>query len=109
MEFRILAKDNLTRLGELSFPRGKVTTPVFLLGGLIPGSILILRQLSPPAPGTPKRRPGMALRAGAAFATLRDLVNWLPFTNMVATNTTTRFRDLTAANAIQRFYRAILR
>ncbi|MBU2495100.1 MAG: tRNA-guanine transglycosylase, partial [Candidatus Omnitrophica bacterium] len=30
MEFKILAKDGSARLGELSFSRGKVTTPVFL-------------------------------------------------------------------------------
>ena len=38
-----------------------------------------------------------------------NLANWAPFTTVLATNTTTRFRDVTATNANRRFYRAVVR
>ncbi len=39
--------------------------------------------------------------------TSTDLVNWLPLTNFVGSNTTINFLDSTATNLNQRFYRAI--
>ena len=45
-----------------------VTTPFFLLGGFLPGSILGLSEIPPPARGAPKSSPGVALRGAAALA-----------------------------------------
>jgi len=49
---------------------GEVTTPVFLFGSLIPGSILLVGQRVPQAGGTAKRSPSAILGDGAAFAAL---------------------------------------
>lgn len=50
---------------------GPATTPFFLLGGLIPGSILILGEIPPPARGTPKSVPGATSRGAATLAVPR--------------------------------------
>src|ERR1035438_7485536 len=52
---------------------GQVTTPVFLLGGLIPGSVLLLCQSSPPARGAPESSPGVVLCGGASFTALGEV------------------------------------
>src|ERR1035441_8314526 len=52
---------------------GQVTTPVFRLGGLIPGSVLYLRQRSPAGGGAPESSPSVVLWGGAAFTALGDV------------------------------------
>src|SRR5208282_6610616 len=37
-----------------------------------------------------------------------DLVDWVPLTNFVGTNTTLNFRDPAATNVNRRFYRAVV-
>src|ERR1017187_6693543 len=52
---------------------GQVTTPVFRLRGLIPGSVLYLRQRSPAGGGAPESSPSVVLWGGAAFTALGDV------------------------------------
>jgi hypothetical protein len=53
---------------------GQVTTPVFLFGSLIPGSILLVGQRVPIARGTAKSSPGVVLCDGAVFTALGDVI-----------------------------------
>ena len=66
-------------LGEKVLPGeatawGPVTTTLFLLGGLLPGSILFLRERPPPARGAPERSPGAGLRGAAELAVPRKVI-----------------------------------